>query len=133
MFDVSKNPKDLLVKARALAAAEHVSLPKFLAAMLRHAIRGDNLANIHFYQDGSGDTYDVEEIRRMCKQAEAESRAGLTTVCGSKGELLAHLDEIERMVSTRKNEAKCSNTKPRNGLIGSTRGSSNATKRRRSR
>jgi hypothetical protein len=73
--------QDFLAKARAAAAEEHVSLLKYLAGMLRHAIRGDSLANIHFYQDGSGDTYDVEAIRKMCEQSEAESAAGRTTVC----------------------------------------------------
>jgi hypothetical protein len=46
--------------------------------MLRHALRGDNLANIHFYQDGSGDTYDVEEVRRTHEEALADDAAGLT-------------------------------------------------------
>jgi hypothetical protein len=100
LFSVSDDTKDFLAKARAAAAEEHISLPKYLAGMLRHAIRGDNLANIHFYQDGSGDTYDVEAIRKMCEQSDAESAAGLTTVCHTKEELFAHLDKIKEIAQS---------------------------------
>jgi hypothetical protein len=40
--------QDFLAKARALAAGEHISLSKYLAGMLRHALCGDNLDNIYF-------------------------------------------------------------------------------------
>jgi hypothetical protein len=57
LFSVSDDTQDFLAKARA--ADEHISLPKYLAGMLRHASRGENLANTHVYLDGSDDTYRV--------------------------------------------------------------------------
>ncbi|MDR1890632.1 MAG: hypothetical protein LBQ23_00395 [Puniceicoccales bacterium] len=94
--------QDFLARARALAAEEHVSLPKYLAGMLRHAIRGDNLANIHFYQDGSGDTYDVEEVRRTHEETLAESAAGLTTVCNTMEESDEHFRKLREEVEKEK-------------------------------
>ncbi|MDR1891012.1 MAG: hypothetical protein LBQ23_02400 [Puniceicoccales bacterium] len=99
IFNISDDTtQDFLAKARAAAAEEHVSLPKYLAGMLRHALRGDNLANIHFYQDGSGDTYDVEAIRKMCEQSEAASAAGLSYRCKTIEESLALLDKWDEEV-----------------------------------
>jgi hypothetical protein len=62
--------------ARALATEGYVSIPKYLAGLLRDAVRGDDLAKIHFYQDGSGDTYDVEEIRGRHEETVTEAAAG---------------------------------------------------------
>jgi hypothetical protein len=58
-FGVLANTKDFRKKALELAAEENISLFKCFANMLRHAIRGDNLANIHFHQDDYGDIYDM--------------------------------------------------------------------------
>jgi hypothetical protein len=80
-------PASFLKRARANAKEENVSLPKYLAGMLKHAVRGHDLSKIHFYQDGSGDTYDVEEVRRTHEETLAESAAGLTIVCNSKEEM----------------------------------------------
>ncbi|MDR1890630.1 MAG: hypothetical protein LBQ23_00385 [Puniceicoccales bacterium] len=101
IFGASDSSQDFLAKARALAAEEHVSLPKYLAGMLRHAIRGDNLANIHFYQDGSGDTYDVEEVRRTHEETLAEDAAGELKTFDTAEEGLAYLDEIKKAVETK--------------------------------
>jgi hypothetical protein len=88
-------PASFLKRARALAKEENVSLPKYLLGMLRHALRGHDLSKIHFYQDGSGDTYNVDVLQKLIDEAHAESAAGLTTVCNSKEELFAHLEKLE--------------------------------------
>jgi hypothetical protein len=95
-------PEDLMASVRARAKEENVSVPKFIRGMIRHAMRGDDLSNLHFYQDGSGDTYDVEAIRKMCEQSEAESKAGLTTVCNSDEEVFALLNQWEMESDERK-------------------------------
>jgi hypothetical protein len=77
---------DSLAKLQALADEENVSLPKYLLGMLKHAVRGDNLANVHFFQDGSGDTYNTDDLDRMHEEALADKAAGLTVVCKTKEE-----------------------------------------------
>ncbi|MDR2628829.1 MAG: hypothetical protein LBC30_02465 [Puniceicoccales bacterium] len=99
LFGVSEDddtPTSFLKRARALAKEENVSLPKYLAGMLKHAVRGHDLSKIHFYQDGSGDTYDVEEVRRTHEETLAESAAGLTTVCNSDEEVFALLEQWKK-------------------------------------
>jgi hypothetical protein len=91
-----------LASLQALADEEKVSLPKYLLGMLKHAIRGDNLANVHFFQDGSGDTYNTDDLDRMHEEFEAESKAGLTTKGKTKEELLAHLEKLEAEVDAGK-------------------------------
>jgi hypothetical protein len=94
LFSVPDDAQDFLAKARAAAAEEHVSLLKYLAGMLRHVIREDNLANIHFYQDGSGNTYDVEAIRRLYEQSEAKSASGPTPICNTREESDEHFTKL---------------------------------------
>jgi hypothetical protein len=89
LFSTSKEddtPASFLKRARAMAKEENVSLPKYLAGMLKHALRGHDLSKIHFYQDGSGDTYNVEFIDKAFKQMEEDSKAWLTTICKTKEE-----------------------------------------------
>jgi hypothetical protein len=88
-------PANFLKRARALAKEENVSLPKYLAGMLKHAVRGDNLANVHFFQDGSGDTYNTDDLDRMHEEALADDAAGLTSSGKTKKELFAHLEKLE--------------------------------------
>jgi hypothetical protein len=95
-------PASFLKRARALAKEENVSLPKYLLGMLRHALRGHDLSKIHFYQDGSGDTYNVDVIDKAFKQMEEDSKAGLTTICNTKEEALAHLEKLEAEVDAGK-------------------------------
>jgi hypothetical protein len=44
-----ESTEEFLAHARVLAAEGHVSLPKYLVAMLRHAMKGHDLSKIHFY------------------------------------------------------------------------------------
>ncbi|MDR1433242.1 MAG: hypothetical protein LBI61_02800 [Puniceicoccales bacterium] len=96
ILNAADSSRDLLAKARALAVEERVSLPKYLAAMLWHAIRGHDLANIHFFQDGSGDSYDSEVIRKMCEQAREESARGECLVFETDDECRNYFKEIRR-------------------------------------
>jgi hypothetical protein len=76
---------------------------------MKHALRGHDLSKIHFYQDGSGDTYNVEFIDKAFKQMEEDSKAGLTMVCNSKEEALAHLEKLEAEADAgEENRLKCS-------------------------
>ncbi|MDR1232983.1 MAG: hypothetical protein LBJ75_01830 [Puniceicoccales bacterium] len=102
LSDEDETPTNLLKLARANAKEENVSLPKYLMGMLRHAIRGHDLSKIHFYQDGSGDTYNVDVLEKIFEEAHAESAAGLTTVCKTKEELFAHLEKLEAAVDAGK-------------------------------
>jgi hypothetical protein len=98
LFSVSGEDDDTLAnflkRARALAKEENVSLPKYLAGMLKHAVRGHDLSKIHFYQDGSGDTYNVDVLEKIFKEAHAESAAGLTTICKTKEEEDEHFRKL---------------------------------------
>jgi hypothetical protein len=85
-----------LKRARALAKEENVSLPKYLAGMLKHAIRGHDLSKIHFYQDGSGDTYNEDVIQKLIDEAHEDDAAGLTITCNSKEELDALFEQWEK-------------------------------------
>jgi hypothetical protein len=84
--DEDDTPASLLKRARALAKEENVSLPKYLMGMLKHAIRGHDLSKIHFYQDGSGDTYNEDVLDEIARQSDADKAAGLTTICKTKEE-----------------------------------------------
>jgi hypothetical protein len=84
---------DLFEKIIACAKEENVTPAQYVAGMLWHALRGHDLSKIHFYQDGSGDTYDVEEVRRTHEQAMAESAAGLTYRCETREEGIALLNK----------------------------------------
>jgi hypothetical protein len=86
---------DFLAKAQALADEEHVSVAQYLAGMMKHIFLGHDLSKIHFYQDGSGDTYNEDVLDRLHEEFEAESKAGLTTICNTKEELFAHLRKIK--------------------------------------
>jgi hypothetical protein len=100
-FGVLDNTKDFRKKALERAAEGHISLFKCFANMLRHAIRGDNLANIDFYQDGYGDIYDMQAIRNKCEQSEAEDAAGELKTFESADEGLAYLYEMRKAVQTK--------------------------------
>jgi hypothetical protein len=94
LFDIPEEedtPTSFLKRARANAKEENVSLPKYLAGMLKHAIRGHDLAKIHFYQDGSGDTYDVDVLEKIFEEAHVESAAGQSYRCETAEEGLALL------------------------------------------
>ena len=85
-----------------MAREENVSLPKYLAGMLKHAIRGHDLSKIHFYQDGSGDTYNVDVIQKLIDEAHADDAAGELKTFNSTEEGLAYLDELEAAVDAGK-------------------------------
>jgi hypothetical protein len=91
-----------LASLQALADEEKVSLPKYLLGMLKHAIRGDNLANVHFFHDGSGDTYNTDDLDKMHEEALADEAAGELKTFNSAEEGLAYLDELEAAVGARK-------------------------------
>ncbi|MDR1173622.1 MAG: hypothetical protein LBK24_02400 [Puniceicoccales bacterium] len=93
-----KTTDDFLAKAEVLAKEENVSLSQYLAGMLKHALRGHDLSKIHFYQDGSGDTYNTDVLDEIARQSDVESAAGLTTVCKTKEELFAHLEKLKAEV-----------------------------------
>jgi hypothetical protein len=97
-----KTTDDFLAKAQVLAKEENVSLPQYLAGMLRHSLRGDNLANVHFFQDGSGDTYNTDDLDKMHEEALVDDAAGLTSSGKTKEELFAHLKELRRAVDAGK-------------------------------
>ncbi|MDR1528775.1 MAG: hypothetical protein LBS22_04310 [Puniceicoccales bacterium] len=99
LFGVSEEddtPTNFLKRARALAKEENVSLPKYLIGMLRHSLRGHDLSKIHFYQDGSGDTYNEDVIDKLVEEAHAESEAGLTTTCNSDEEVVALFEQWKK-------------------------------------
>jgi hypothetical protein len=100
--DEDDTPASLLKRARALAKEENVSLPKYLMGMLRHAIRGHDLSKIHFYQDGSGDTYNEDVIDKLVEEALADDAAGKLKTFNSAEEGLAYLDELEAAVDAGK-------------------------------
>jgi RNA-binding protein YhbY len=103
LFKISKSPTDdSLANAKKLADKENVSLLQYIGSMLKHALRGHDLSKIHFYQDGSGDTYNEEVLDEMARQSDAESAAGLTTKGKTKEELFAHLRELRRAVDAGK-------------------------------
>jgi hypothetical protein len=85
-------------KIRAKAKEENVTIAQYLAAMLRHALKGHDLSKIHFYQDGSGLTYNVDVLDEMLAESDAEDAAGLTTVCHSKEESDEHFRKIRERV-----------------------------------
>ncbi|MDR0693414.1 MAG: hypothetical protein LBF49_02465 [Puniceicoccales bacterium] len=91
-----------LKMARALAKEENISLPKYLMGMIWHSVHGHNLSKIHFYQDGSGDTYDIEFIGEVFRQMEADDAAGKLKTFNSAEEGLAYLAEIRKVVSAGK-------------------------------
>jgi hypothetical protein len=87
---------DFLAKARVLAKEENVSLSQYLAGMLKHALRGHDLSKIHFYQDGSGDTYNTDVLDEIARQSDADKAAGLTIACNSKEEMDALFEQWEK-------------------------------------
>jgi hypothetical protein len=93
---------DFLAKAKALADEENVSLAQYVAGMLRHALRGDNLANVHFFQDSSGDPYNTDDLNRMHEEALADDVAGELKTFKNAEEGLAYLDEPEAAVDAGK-------------------------------
>jgi hypothetical protein len=99
LFNVSDEedtPTNFLKRARALAKEEKVSLPKYLIGMLRHSLRGHDLAHVHFYQDGSGDTYNTDDLDEIARQSDADDAAGLTITCNSKEELDVLFEQWEK-------------------------------------
>jgi hypothetical protein len=109
LFNVSDEedtPTNFLKRARALAKEEKVSLPKYLIGMLRHSLRGHDLSKIHFYQDGSGDTYNEDVLDRMHEETLAESAAGLTTICNTKEESDEHFRKLREEAVREKESQK---------------------------
>jgi hypothetical protein len=103
IFKVSDDTtQDFLAKARAFAAEEQVSRPKYLAGMLKHALRGHGLSKVHFYQDGSGDTYYEPVLDKLYDETMTASAAGLITVCNGGEEVFALLDQWEMESDERK-------------------------------
>jgi hypothetical protein len=91
LLDENDTLTSFLKRARAKAKEENVPLSRYLAAMIWHYFRGHDLSKIHFYQDGSGDTYNEEILDKSFKQFEAESEAGLSYRCETAEEGLALL------------------------------------------
>jgi hypothetical protein len=89
IFIISHTSQNFPANTRALGAEEYISLPKLLSGMLLHAICRDNLGTIHFYQDDSRDSSDVEGVRQTNDETLAESVAGFTTICKSDEEVFA--------------------------------------------
>jgi hypothetical protein len=87
---------DFLAKAQALADEEHVSIAQYLAGMMKHIFLGHDLSKIHFYQDGSGDTYNVDVIQKLIDEAHADDAAGLTITCNSKEEVDALFEQWKK-------------------------------------
>jgi hypothetical protein len=107
LYKISKNPTDdFLAKAKKLADKEKVSLLQYIGGMLKHALRGHDLSKIHFYQDGSGDTYNVEFIDKAFKQMEEDSKAGLTTICKTKEESDEHFRKLREEAAREKENHK---------------------------
>jgi hypothetical protein len=103
LFNVRKDTtSDFLAKARALAKEENVSLPKYLAGMIKHMLLGHDLSKIHFFQDGSGDTYNEDVLDRMHEEAMADEAAGELKTFSSAEEGLAYLAEIRKAVESRR-------------------------------
>jgi hypothetical protein len=104
LFGVSEDdtPTSFLKRARVLAKEENVSLPKYLLGMLRHALRGHDLSKIHFYQDGSGDTYNTDVLQKLIDEAHAESAVGLTTICNTKEESDEHFRKLREEAAREK-------------------------------
>jgi hypothetical protein len=97
-----KTTDDFLAKAEVLAKEENVSLLQYIAGMLKHSLRGDNLAHVHFFQDGSGDTYNTDDLDRMHEEALADDAAGLITVCNTKEESDEFFRKLEAEVDAGK-------------------------------
>jgi hypothetical protein len=57
--------------------------------MLKHALRGHDLSKVHFYQDGSGDTYYEPVLDKRYDETMAESAARLSYRCKTAEEGLA--------------------------------------------
>jgi hypothetical protein len=100
--EFSEFPEDFLKIVVEHVAEEHVTPAQYAAAMLWHAVRGHDLSKIHFYQDGSGQTYNEDVLDEMLAQSDAESAVGLTTVCHSKEESNEHFRKIREKVDARR-------------------------------
>jgi hypothetical protein len=104
LFSVSDDTQDFLAKARA--ADEHISFPKYQAGMPKHTLRGHDLSKVHFYQDGSGDTYSESVLDKLYDETMAESVAELTTVCHTKEEFDEHFRKLREEVARKKENQK---------------------------
>jgi hypothetical protein len=97
LFKVRKSSTDdFLAKALALAKEENVSLSQYLAGMMKHMLLGHDLSKIHFYQDGSGDTYNEDVLDKIHEEALADDAAGLTITCNSKEEVDALFEQWKK-------------------------------------
>ncbi|MDR1255662.1 MAG: hypothetical protein LBJ94_01905 [Puniceicoccales bacterium] len=85
-------------KIRAKAKEENVTIAQYLAGMLRHALKGHDLSKIHFYQDGSGQTYNVDVLEKMFAESDAEDAAGLCICCKTEEEVDALFDKLDAEV-----------------------------------
>jgi hypothetical protein len=84
----------LLEKIIACATEENVTPAQYMVAMLWHAMRGHDLSKIHFYQDGSGQTYNEDVLTEIHEQTMAEDRAGELKTFKTAEEGLAYLKKI---------------------------------------
>jgi hypothetical protein len=81
-------------KIRVKAKEENVTIAQYLAGMLRHALKGHDLSKIHFYQDGSGQTYNVDVLEKMFAESDANDAAGKLKSFATPEEGLNYLRKI---------------------------------------
>jgi toxin YoeB len=98
--------QDFLAKTRAAAADEHISFLKYLAGMLKHALRGHDLSKIHFYPDDSGDTDYESVLDKRYDETIVESAPGLITICHTKEESDEHFRKLRDEVARKKKVKK---------------------------
>ncbi|MDR1255392.1 MAG: hypothetical protein LBJ94_00465 [Puniceicoccales bacterium] len=89
-------------KIRVKAKEENVTIAQYLAGMLRHALKGHDLSKIHFYQDGSGQTYNVDVLEKIHEETMAEDARGELETFFSDEEALEHLRKIRKAVNDRR-------------------------------
>jgi hypothetical protein len=90
----------LLEKIIACATEESVTPAQYMVAMLWHAMRGHDLSKIHFYQDGSGQTYNEDVLTEMHEQTMAEDRAGELETFHSAEEFIASLRREAKVLAS---------------------------------
>ncbi|MDR1255523.1 MAG: hypothetical protein LBJ94_01160 [Puniceicoccales bacterium] len=84
-------------KIRAKAKEENVTIAQYLAGMLRHALKGHDLSKIHFYQDGSGQTYNLDVLDEIQQESDADFAAGRGYRCETKEQVHALLVKLKEV------------------------------------
>jgi hypothetical protein len=74
--------------------------------MIKHMLLGHDLSKIHFFQDGSGDTYNEDVLDEIFEEAHAELAAGLTTICNTKEESDEHFRKLREEAAREKENQK---------------------------